>query len=64
MVGDTLQTDILGAKRAGIDSCLTLCGGMEEYLLRERGKTMTGENLENRFAEIGIFPDYVVSAIY
>ncbi|MFM8454517.1 MAG: TIGR01459 family HAD-type hydrolase, partial [Gammaproteobacteria bacterium] len=32
MIGDTLETDILGAKQAGIDSLLVLTGNMERII--------------------------------
>ncbi len=37
MIGDTLGTDILGANRAGIRSCLTLEGGISEYEMQCQG---------------------------
>lgn len=35
MIGDTIRTDILGASQAGIDSCLTLEGGVSEYEMEQ-----------------------------
>ncbi|MBF0180191.1 MAG: HAD hydrolase-like protein [Magnetococcales bacterium] len=53
MVGDTLDTDILGAKAMGFASCLTLSGA---YV------GMEGE-LDSLCAVRGIRPDYVVASI-
>lgn len=53
MVGDTLDTDILGAKAMGFASCLTLsgaCAGWEA-------------NLETLCNERGICPDYVIPCL-
>ena len=47
MVGDTLQTDIIGGNKFGIDTCLVLSGNtLEEYV-------------ETRIQSSGIIPDYI-----
>lgn len=59
MIGDTLGTDILGANRAGIKSCLVLDGGMTEYALEQRGWAVTEENIAALAHAQGAIPDYV-----
>lgn len=53
MVGDTLDTDILGGAAQGFATCLTLSGASP-------GR---GETLENLCAQRGIRPDFVVESI-
>ncbi|MEM7378688.1 MAG: HAD hydrolase-like protein [Pseudomonadota bacterium] len=50
MVGDSPHTDVLGARRAGIDSCMTVDFGL-----------LRGENLRSRLAEAGVWPDYILT---
>ena len=59
MIGDTLGTDILGANRAGIKSCLVLDGGITEYALQEQGLAVTEENVAELAHAQGAVPDYV-----
>lgn len=59
MVGDTLRTDILGANRAGIDSCLVINGGVTEYDLKSAGLDVTEENINAMIAKSGAIPTYV-----
>ena len=47
MVGDTLQTDIIGGNKFGVDTCLVLSGN-----------TMA-EHLSSRIHSTGIIPDYI-----
>ncbi|MEM9601951.1 MAG: HAD family hydrolase [Pseudomonadota bacterium] len=51
MVGDSPHTDVLGARRAGIDSCMTVDFGL-----------LRGENLRERLTEAGVWPTYVLSS--
>lgn len=53
MVGDTLDTDILGGAAAGFATCLTLSGATPG----------AGESLESLVTQRGIRPDYVVQSI-
>ncbi|MBF0422286.1 MAG: HAD hydrolase-like protein [Magnetococcales bacterium] len=53
MVGDALETDILGAAVFGVDTCLTLSG-----LYGDRNS-----ELEQICRQIGIVPDYIVPSI-
>lgn len=50
MVGDSPHTDILGARRYGLSSCLTVDFGL-----------LRGQPLRDRLAQCGIWPDYVMS---
>ena len=59
MVGDTLQTDILGANRAGIKSCLVIEGGVTEYTLQQQGKVPEEENILFLCADKRIYPDFI-----
>lgn len=59
MIGDTLGTDILGANRAGIKSCLVLDGGMTEYALKQQGLAVTEENVAVLAKTNKAAPDYV-----
>lgn len=51
MVGDTLQTDILGANKFGIDTCLVLSGNT------------LPKNVAMDIASTGIIPDYVCESV-
>ena len=53
MVGDTLDTDILGGAAQGFQTCLTLSGAYAEE----------ADNLETLCAERGIRPNFVVQSI-
>ncbi|MEM6985164.1 MAG: HAD hydrolase-like protein [Pseudomonadota bacterium] len=48
MVGDSPHTDVLGARRAGIASCMTVDFGL-----------LRGQDLRARTREAGIWPDFV-----
>ncbi|MBQ7660310.1 MAG: TIGR01459 family HAD-type hydrolase [Alphaproteobacteria bacterium] len=65
MVGDTLGTDILGANRAGVKSCLTIDGGVTEVRMLEKGLNLDNQGIRSfiEICESGI-PDYVVSKIF
>lgn len=58
MVGDMLETDILGGRNAGIGTILTLCGVTYERMLK------AGETDILRFAEkTGIVPTHCISEL-
>ncbi|MDR0741775.1 MAG: HAD hydrolase-like protein, partial [Rickettsiales bacterium] len=63
MIGDTLRTDILGATRAGIKSCLTLARGITTRDLTMAGKELTEENIIAAAAEIGARVDYIIEKV-
>jgi len=50
MVGDTLQTDILGGNKFGLDTVLVLTGNMQEF------------DYQNRIESTGIVPTYVCNS--
>lgn len=63
MIGDTLDTDILGANIAGIDSGLVLTGNMET-LLSEKNEIKVrskAEVLQRIFEEYEIAPTWVIT---
>ena len=51
MVGDTLQTDILGGNKFGIDTCLVLSGNT------------LPKNVELEIASTGIIPNYICNSV-
>lgn len=58
MVGDTLRTDILGAKLAGIKSCLVLEGGITEYEMKR-----DNISLETYILKQSITPDFIYDRV-
>ena len=49
MVGDTLGTDIVGASKVGISSCLVM------------GRNMREESFKDDCQVLGFTPDYIIS---
>lgn len=61
MIGDTLETDILGAKNAGIDSAIVLTGNMGLLMARHaEDSTPSDEWLSNLFKRYGVNPKWVI----
>ncbi len=58
MVGDTLRTDILGAKLTGIKSCLVLEGGITEYEMKR-----DNISLEAYILKQSITPDFIYDRV-
>ena len=58
MVGDTLRTDILGAKLTGIKSCLVLEGGITEYEMKR-----DNISLEKYILKQGVRPDFICDRV-
>lgn len=58
MVGDTLETDILGGNAYGIKTAL-VCGGIAEENMREEGF----DDLAAYAQELEILPDYILKSI-
>lgn len=58
MVGDTLRTDILGAKLTGIKSCLVLEGGITEYEMKR-----DNISLETYILKQSITPDFIYDRV-
>lgn len=63
-VGDTLHTDIAGARNAGIDSALVTGGIHREELSVEPGQRAEAGALERLFAKHGERPDLVLPGFY
>lgn len=63
MVGDTLQTDILGANRAGIKSCLVVEGGVTEYTILQQGKDVNDKTVMSLIETQQIYPDFVCQKV-
>ena len=59
MIGDTLGTDILGANRAGIKSCLVLDGGVTEYTLQQQCKNVSEESVKDLILSQEARPDFI-----
>jgi len=65
MVGDTLGTDILGANKAQIKSCLTVDGGVTEVRMLERGMKIDDESIRSFIVQQKTgSPDFVVNKIF
>lgn len=58
MIGDTLRTDIKGAKLAGIKGALVLEGGVSEYEMKKLGLS-----LEEYILREGVEPDFVYDRV-
>lgn len=56
MIGDTLETDILGANNAGIDSAVVKTGNMERLLI-------AGNTMEKIVQNYGIIPTWVIDSL-
>ncbi len=65
MIGDSLQTDILGANLCGIKSCLAFRGSVTEEMMRQSGLAITNENIRDYIVKqkSGI-PDFIVESIF
>lgn len=59
MIGDTFETDILGARNAGIDSALVLTGNTYKYHHMHKSIDHKVEALNKKASEIGIFPTFI-----
>jgi HAD superfamily hydrolase (TIGR01459 family) len=62
-VGDSLETDIAGAKAAGLATVLVLGGVLAEPLGIEWGELAPRERLEALCAEHGVLPDIAIPAL-
>ncbi|MDL2296028.1 TIGR01459 family HAD-type hydrolase [Lachnospiraceae bacterium OttesenSCG-928-E19] len=63
MIGDTLHTDILGATRAGIKSCLTISNGITERDLKLAGLEVNEDNIIAAATKIGARVDYIIERV-
>lgn len=59
MVGDTLVTDVLAANRAGVQSCLTISGGITEDVLISANRTVNVENIQMMAQSLDVKTDYI-----
>jgi HAD superfamily hydrolase (TIGR01459 family) len=62
MIGDTPETDILGANRAGIDSLLVTCGALKDKLGTLGAQA--SDSLQSLLDEAGATPTYVGSGLH
>jgi HAD superfamily hydrolase (TIGR01459 family) len=56
MIGDTLETDILGANNVGIDSALVQTGNMERLLI-------AGNSMQQIVQNYGIIPTWIIDSL-
>lgn len=63
MIGDTLETDILGATRAGITACLTLEKGISADDMLNSGLKLTRDNIDKEAEKIGTHVDYIIQKV-
>lgn len=63
MIGDTIRTDILGATRAGIRSCLTLEMGITARDFKINGIELNAENLIAAAENMGAKLDYIIEKV-
>lgn len=59
MVGDTDRTDILGANKAGIKSCLVLENGVTADEMLSQGKSLNLNSISNYLSGKGIQADFI-----
>ena len=62
-VGDSLETDIAGAKAVGLDTVLVLGGILADPLGIEWGDAAPEDRLQSLCAEHGVIPDMAVPAL-
>lgn len=60
-IGDSVATDIMGGKRAGLDTALVLTGVHKNCLTRDGG--VDRSMLRDLFRQHGIEPDFVLSSL-
>ncbi len=63
MIGDTLETDILGANTAGMDSAIVLTGNMGLALAREDQSKSFKSNIQLIFDNAGIKPTWIIPSL-
>jgi len=62
-IGDTLETDIIGANNAGIDSALVLTGNMEKLLAHKNNSISQNEFLQTLFTSHNLTPTWVIKSL-
>lgn len=63
MIGDTPDTDILGAQNAGIDSLLVLSGNMHNIMKKEEGNKDFSEKLLSALAKYNVNPRWISNSL-
>ena len=63
MIGDTIETDILGAKNSGIKSALVLTGNTGNILQTKYRELSAAAGLQQLFADQRIAPDHVLMGL-
>lgn len=60
-IGDSIATDIVGGKRAGLDTALVLTGVHKDCLTR--GRKIDRLKLQDLFLQHGVEPDFILSSL-
>jgi HAD superfamily hydrolase (TIGR01459 family) len=63
MIGDTLETDILGAKNAGLDSLVVLSGNMNTILKKETNFETLPEKLGSILTRHALIPNWILNSL-
>ena len=63
MIGDTFETDILGAQNSGIDSALVLTGNAYKYHYIHESLDNKLEALGKKALELKMFPNFITSLV-
>lgn len=64
MIGDTMETDILGAKNADIKSALVLTGNTGNLLQTKYRNLSRTDGLKQLFTEHNITPDHIITGLW
>ncbi|MDA9655166.1 TIGR01459 family HAD-type hydrolase [Pelagibacteraceae bacterium] len=62
VIGDSLETDILGANKAAIKSLLIANGIHSKQLYKNSAASLSLKNLKNLSQEFSAFPDYLIKS--
>ena len=62
VIGDSLETDILGANKANIKSLLIANGIHSNQLYKNNRSNLSLKNLTSLSQEFSAFPDYVIKS--
>ena len=60
MIGDTLDTDILGANRAGIHSALVMTGNSRKYYNTKDSLQLQLQQITQKAKDDGMIPNFVI----
>lgn len=65
MIGDTIETDIMGAKEVGIDSALVLTGNAKRFYLDSNNLAQQLKDITKKsYDAFGILPDFVTEIVH